>query len=124
MLHPLILRDVYGKKDTRKRTPPNLIRVNFSSPQNDSVTLEFDQPVVWDQELARDIYLDGEQGWVIAGSASNNTVTLKLKGATKANTISYLDERAWSQQRLLYGKNGLAALTFHQVPIKASRTQN
>ncbi|MFK7911656.1 MAG: DUF2341 domain-containing protein [Akkermansiaceae bacterium] len=124
MLHPLILRDVYGKKDSRILTPPNLKQAYFTGSRKDSITLEFDQPVVWDQELARDIRLDGEEGWVLSGEASNNTVTLKLKTATKAKTVSYLDERAWSKNRLLIGKNGIAALTFHQVPININKAQD
>ena len=31
--------------------------------------------------------------------------------------VTYLDERAWSQDRLLVGKNGIAALTFCNVPV-------
>ena len=35
--------------------------------------------------------------------------------------ITYLDELSWSQDRLLVGRNGIAALTFCNVPISECR---
>jgi hypothetical protein len=40
-----------------------------------------------------------------------------LKAASVANKITYLKEVAWSQDTLLTGANGLAALTFCNVSI-------
>jgi hypothetical protein len=34
------------------------------------------------------------------------------------SSISYLDSKNWSQDRLLMGANGLPALTFRAVPIR------
>ena len=48
-------------------------------------------------------------------------LTLKLKEPVQADKITYLDEMAWSQDRLLMGKNGIAALTFCNVPISDER---
>ena len=45
-------------------------------------------------------------------------MTLKLSGASKAQKLTYLDSKAWSQARLMRGENGLAALTFCEVPIR------
>ena len=45
-------------------------------------------------------------------------LTLKLKEPVQAGKITYLDEMSWSQDRLLIGKNGIAALTFCNVPIE------
>ena len=39
----------------------------------------------------------------------------------QAAKITYLDERAWSQDRLLVGKNGIEALTFCNVPESDKR---
>jgi len=39
----------------------------------------------------------------------------------QAHKITYLDETAWSQDRLLIGKNGIAALTFCNVPVLDER---
>ena len=42
---------------------------------------------------------------------------LKLKAASTAKKISYLKEMNWSQDKLLIGVNGIAALTFYDVDI-------
>jgi hypothetical protein len=42
---------------------------------------------------------------------------LKLKAPQAATKITYLKERDWSQDRLILGTNGLAALTFCDVAI-------
>ena len=47
-------------------------------------------------------------------------VTLKLKETSAASKITYLKEMNWSQDKLLIGANGIAALTFCDVPIEAS----
>ena len=47
--------------------------------------------------------------------------TLKLKEPVAAKQITYLQEIAWSQDTLRMGANGLAALTFCEVPIAASK---
>jgi hypothetical protein len=47
-------------------------------------------------------------------------VTLRLKEASAAKTITYLKEMSWSQDKLLVGANGIAALTFCEVPVAAA----
>jgi hypothetical protein len=79
--------------------------------------------VVWDDSLINEFYLDGVKEKVASASVAANTVTLNLKEASSADKITYLKETSWSQKRLLKGKNGLAALTFYDVPIR-SRTQS
>ena len=49
--------------------------------------------------------------------ASGNGIVLQLKGPSTARTITYLKDVAWSQESLLVGANGMAALTFCEVPI-------
>jgi hypothetical protein len=46
---------------------------------------------------------------------------LKLSGVSTAKTITYLDSAAWSQDKLLRGKNGIAALTFCEAPISTRK---
>ena len=41
--------------------------------------------------------------------------------ALDLGSISYLDEMSWSQTNLIFGTNGIAALTFCEVPILASK---
>ena len=55
-----------------------------------------------------------------SGAVSGNVVTLKLKAASAARKISYLKETAWSQDKLIVGTNGIAALTFCDVAIAPS----
>lgn len=121
LLQPLIERDMYGKKPTQSITPPNLRRVTFASAERDTLTLEFDQPVVWKNTLSSQFYLDGTKDQIASGSASGSTLTLKLKAATTAKNITYLKETAWSQDTLLVGENGIAALTFCEVPVLHKR---
>ena len=80
--------------------------------------MEFDQPVEWDDQLIGEFYLDGKKGLVASGSVSGKRVKLQLTGSTTAQTITYLDSKNWSQARLLRGQNGIAALTFCEVPIQ------
>ncbi|MBM3740008.1 MAG: hypothetical protein FJW39_29975 [Acidobacteria bacterium] len=49
------------------------------------------------------------------------TLTLKLRETAQERTITYLKEARWSQDTLLLGANGLAALTFCDVEIAAHR---
>ncbi len=117
LIQPLIERDLYGKKFAESITPPDLVRASYASPAKDAVILEFDQPVVWSESLAGEFYLDGEKGGVTSGSVQGNVLTLALKQPATAATITYLKESAWSQERLLRGANGIAALTFCAVPL-------
>jgi hypothetical protein len=117
MIQPLIERDFYDKTPAGSITPPNLRRAWYAGSAKDAISLEFDQPVVWNDSLIGEFRLDGATNKIASGSASGNVVTLKLKAASAARKISYLDEMSWSQEKLLIGKNGIAALTFCNVPI-------
>ena len=76
--------------------------------------------MVWEDALVGQFYLDGEAGKVVSGSVLGNLVKLKLGAPATAKTITYLTDRRWNSMNLLYGKNGIAALTFCEVPIEAS----
>jgi hypothetical protein len=121
MLQPLIERDFYGRKVTGPIRPADLQQAYYTSAAKDAIALEFDQPVVWKDSLAGEFRLDGAKGKVASGAVSRNVLTLKLKEPFQAGKITYLDEMAWSQDRLLVGKNGIAALTFCNVPILHER---
>ena len=121
MVQPIIERDHYGKASAVPLTAPNLRRVAYTSAAQDTVTLEFDQPVVWTDALAGQFYLDGEKGKVASGSITGNVLTLKLTQPSAAKQITYLKEIAWNQDTLLLGANGLAALTFCEVPLQAAK---
>jgi len=120
LIQPLMERDFYGRKVTGPITPANLKQAYFTDGAQDAIALEFDQPVVWKASLVSEFRLDGAQGKVASGFVSANVLTLKLKEPVQAAKITYLDEMAWSQDRLLFGKNGIAALTFCNVPVLSS----
>jgi hypothetical protein len=122
LLQPLIERDLYGKLPAVSITPPNLRRVTYSSPARDTLLLEFDQPVLWQDPLASQFYLDGEANKVVAGSVSGSVLTLKLKEPSEVKHVTYLKEAKWSQDNLLLGANGIAALTFCEVPVANSES--
>jgi len=117
LTQPLIERDFYGQPVTSSITPPNLKKAYYTSNAKDAIALEFDQPVVWKDSLISEFYLDGAKGKVASGAVSGSVLTLKLKEASAAKKITYLKEMSWSQDRLLYGENGIAALTFCNVTI-------
>jgi hypothetical protein len=121
LLQPLIERDFYGKTPTSSITAPNIEGAFYAGAAKDAIVLEFDQPVVWNDSLVSEFLLDAEPGKIASGVVSGNQLTLKLKEPMQAAKITYLDERAWSQDRLLVGKNGIAALTFCNVLISDER---
>ena len=116
-MQPLIERDTYGIKVPESITAPDLKQAYYASTAKDAIILEFDQPVMWLDSLAGQFYLDDEKDKVDKGAVSGNVITLKLKAPATASKITYLKELNWNQNDLIFGKNGIAALTFCNVPI-------
>lgn len=117
LVQPQLERDLYGKVPGVTVDPPNLLQAGYVAGQRDEIALQFDQPVKWKDELATQFYLDGEKGKVASGSVAGKVLTLKLKEASAATKITYLKEVEWNQMTLLEGANGIAALTFCDVPL-------
>ncbi len=107
----------YGKAFDKPVTSPDLKKACYAGGKADEILLEFDQPMAWDDALISEFYLDGKEGKVASGSASGNVVKLKLAAPDAAKTITYLKDRKWSSMNLLCGTNGIAALTFCEVPL-------
>ena len=80
-------------------------------------------PVVWSEKLISQFHLDGDARQVIGGSAAGKTLRLQLQGPTESRWVTYLDSANWSPDNLLYGTNGLAALTFCEVPLEENTPQ-
>ncbi len=116
-LHPMTQFHLYHRH-VEQFNPPNLKRAFFMSAQRDEIILEFDCQMNWSDALASQFHLDGEAKQVVAGSLNGNRITLKLRGPTKSTAVTYLDSANWNPDNLLYGQNGLAALTFCDVPIE------
>ena len=110
-------QESYGKVFDKPITSPDLKKAYYTNDKKDEIALEFDQPMAWDDALTSQFYLDGKEGKVASGAVSGNVVKLKLAAAGAAKTITYLVDRKWSSKNLLCGQNGLAALTFCNVPI-------
>ena len=117
LIAPLVERDNYGKVFEKPITAPDVKRAYFTGEKKDEIALEFDQPMAWSDALTSQFYLDGKEGKVASGTASANLIKLKLAATDSAKTITYLVDRKWDLKNLLYGENGIAALTFCDVPI-------
>ena len=117
MICPLMERDLYGKSFLTSITPANLLKASFSNSEKSEIKLVFDQEVKWANTLITQFYLEGISGELISGSVANNIITLKLKNSSNAKTITYLESKSWNGNNLLQGVNGIAALTFCNVPI-------
>ncbi len=121
LIYPLVERDSYGKVFKESITPPNLQRAFFSNDKRDEITMEFDQPVKWDNALVGQFYLDGQNGMIVSGTVSGKQMTLKLNAASTAHTLTYLDSKSWKPATVLRGENGIAALTFCEVPLVSEK---
>ncbi len=122
LIGPLVEQDVYGVNPTAKLTAPNLQRAYFTSPEKNEIALVFDQNVNWNVNAPTLLFLanaaGAPSGSVSSGSATGNTIQLQLSDAANATTITYLKGLLpWQQADILKGTNGIAALTFADVPI-------
>ena len=117
LMQPLIERDTYGRKVPEPITAPDLKQAYFTSAAKDSITLEFDQPVIWLGSLAGQFYLDDQKDVVASGAVNGNVLTLQLKKPATSGKLTYLKELNWNQNDLIFGNNGIAALTFCDVPV-------
>ena len=78
--------------------------------------------MLWADGLVSQFYLDGKKDQVASGAVAGNVLTQKLKEPSTATKITYLKEVAWNQDNLLNGVNGLAALTFCNVPLQSENS--
>ena len=122
LIGPLVEQDVYGVMPAAKLTAPNLQQAYFTTVAKNEISLVFDQNVAWNPGAPTMLFLANSagatSGSVSSGSATGNTIKLQVSGASSAVSITYLKGLgSWNQANLLYGTNGIAALTFADVPI-------
>jgi hypothetical protein len=122
LIEPVLAQELYQRPFAQPVTPPNLKRARFGNAERSEVVLEFDMPVVWSERLASQFHFEGGMPRVEGGSAEGNTLRLRLTGPTTSKWVTYLDSANWNPDNLLYGTNGLAALTFCEVPLEAEET--
>jgi arylsulfatase A-like enzyme len=118
LVFPWVESEQYHRKFPQPVTPPNLLQARAHAGDGQTLELLFDQPVIWNDELAADFRIDGKRGAILSARTSGNVLLLRCTALSPGvtHTVSYLDGEAWDPHRLLRGKNGLAALTFWQVP--------
>ena len=121
LLTPMMQYQLYHRHVSGPFSPPNLQRAFFTNDQRNELVLEFDQQILWSDPLVSQFHLDGEPERVASGSADGARVMLKLKDSSTATQLTYLDSASWNPDNLLYGTNGIAALTFCDVPIDESK---
>ena len=120
LMAPLVERDAYGVVAERPLTAPNLRRAWYTTPARDEIALDFGQPVSWNPESVRNLYLDDAPAAIRSATVEGDVVTLALAAPSQAATITYLRGRDWDGKpaNLLRGVNGIAALTFCDVPLE------
>ena len=119
-MRPLVERDNYGVvPPAADVTAPDLKQAYFTTNTRNEIALVFGQTMNWNTTAKTNFYLDRGANQVTAGSASGNVVKLQLTGPSTNQTIGYVLSSAWDglTANLLYGSNGVAALTFYGVPI-------
>ena len=118
-LFPLVNKYNYGAEPKVPVTAPNIQSVSYSSASKDEITLIFDQDVKWDDEVAWRFYLDDGPADLISVGGTGKIITLKLAEPSTAKNLSYVRGGKWKQdQAIIWGSNGIAALTFCEVPIR------
>lgn len=121
-LFPLVNKYNYGTESKGSVTAPNIQSVSYTSARKDEIKLVFDQNVKWDDEVALRFYLDDLSTDLIAIGGTGRIITLKLARPSAAKNLSYVRGGKWKQdQAIIWGSNGIAALTFCEVPIRLPR---
>jgi len=123
LIYPLVARDNYGKVYNRPVTPPNLVSARYVGEAKDEIALEFDQKMRDAKGVEDQIYMDGIAGKVISARTNKELVILELSEPSDAQQITYVKGDFWNiEKTLLKGENGIAALTFCEVPILPAKT--
>jgi hypothetical protein len=123
LIGPLLDEDHYGLDPGAVITAADLRKAYFTTAAHTEIALEFGQNMAWNPGAPGLIFLDGVAGQVASGSATGNVIKLQLTAASTAATITYLKGAvSWNQANILIGSNGIAALTFADVPIEPTPT--
>lgn len=118
LMGPLIEQDAYGLFPSSVFTAANLKKAYFTTATQNEIALEFDQNMAWNPGAPGLLFLDGVAGKVTSGSVTGKVIKLQLSTPSTAATITYLKGLvSWLQPNILYGSNGIAALTFADVTI-------
>ena len=122
---PLVDQDFYGIVPGMSVTAPVLQLAYYTSSARTEIALQFDQNMSWNSFSTANYWLDKVGSNITSGNVSGNIVKLQLASAgTATSTLDYLEDTHWAYTEttssLLYGANGIPALTFADVPIAAA----
>ncbi|MEN9556202.1 MAG: hypothetical protein RLZZ232_2488 [Planctomycetota bacterium] len=118
LMRPVVELHSYGQRAEQSVTAPDLLTIHQSPQQPNELVLEFDQPMAWNAATVSQFRLDGLQGRVVSGRVTGNQVRLQLTEGKPVSQVTWIVDRAWDAKALLYGTNGIAALTFCEVPVE------
>ena len=119
---PVVEQKIYGSPIEGSTTSPNLQNARWGDAERQTLELIFDSSMKWNERCVDQFFIGDKHLEIEEGFAEGNRVSLKLKfpWVTKdkeRSLLTYVDSQRWGQDRLLSGVNGLAALTFCDVPI-------
>jgi len=118
LILPLVNQYNYGIEPKTSITPPDIKAAYYTSDKQDEIILEFDQTVTCDTDVVNRFYLEGQAEKVISAKDFGHIIILKLAGPSAATEITYVKGGLWREdQAIIWGTNGIAALTFCDVPI-------
>ncbi len=121
-LFPLVNKYNYGVNSKVTATAPNLQSVAYTSARKDEIILIFDQDVRWDDEVALRFHLDDDSAELNSIEGAGKIITLKLANPSTSKNLSYIRGGKWRQEdAIIWGSNGIAALTFCEVPIRSPK---
>ena len=117
LMVPLVESRTYGRVFDKAVTAPDLKRVRQSRTTPNELVLEFDQPMTWKDTMVSQFRLDGQPGRVVSGTVSGSQLRLRTVGEKPVSEITWIVDRSWDPGALVYGTNGIAALTFSEVSV-------
>jgi Concanavalin A-like lectin/glucanases superfamily/Domain of unknown function (DUF2341)/Carbohydrate esterase, sialic acid-specific acetylesterase len=121
LMSPVVEIDNYGLIPGQEVTAPNLRRAWFTTSLRDEIALDFGQLMTRNDDMKTELYLDNQKAPVSTGTVAGNIIKLQMAQSSPAKTITYLSGRDWEGKpaSLIFGANGIAALTFSRVPVEA-----
>lgn len=123
LILPLVNQYNYGVEPKASITPPAIKAAYYTDDTREEIAVAFDQAVTWEADVVDRFYVDGKAGQVASARDFGQMILLKLEGPGTAKEITYVKGGQWREnQSIVWGTNGIAALTFCDVPIQPSHS--
>jgi hypothetical protein len=122
LMLPLVRQHVYGVKPIVPVDSPNLRQARWKTADRKTIELVFDSPMTWNDRCVDMFYIGTRRLDIESGYVEGERIVLRLKqpiagAGSEPALLTYVDSDSWGQDRLLFGVNGRAVLTFCDVPI-------